>query len=167
MDINQLTKLYKVRQLNQMDGLSILELQKSNPLYFDYCPPEPNIQNILNDMTSLPPGKDIEDLYYVGFFEEENLVAILHFIISFPDKDTIYIGLFMVDRNYSGRGVGSKIINDALVCFRREGFLKARLGYMKGNPQAEAFWEKCGFVDNFIETENEQGKVIILEKNLN
>ena len=89
MDINQLTKLYKVRKLNQMDGLSILELQKSNPLYFDYCPPEPNIQNILNDMTSLPPGKDIEDLYYVGFFEEENLVAILHFIISLDRKSVV------------------------------------------------------------------------------
>ena len=26
---------------------------------------------------------------------------------------------------------------------------------MKGN--LKAFWEKCGFVDNFIETENKQG----------
>ena len=116
-------------------------------------------------MSVLPPEKDIDDLYYVGFFEEEYLVAILHFIISYPNKDIIYIGLFMVDSSYSGYGIGSEIIKYALDYFKHMGFLKVRLGYIKGNPQAKAFWKKCGFVP-LMERENDQGEVVILEKYL-
>ncbi len=166
IDVSKLSDKYKVRKLCQKDSSSILELQQSNPLYFKYCPPDPTIQSVLQDMIALPPEKNMDDLYYVGFFEEEYLVAILHFIISFPTKDTIYIGLFMVDNKYSGYGIGTRIIEYALYYFKQVGFLKVRLGYMQGNPQAKAFWGKCSFIDNLIETENDQGKVIILEKYL-
>ncbi|MDO5755395.1 MAG: GNAT family N-acetyltransferase [Tissierellia bacterium] len=165
LDVRKLSDKYKVRKLVEKDCPRILDLQQSNPLYFEYCPPRPSIKTVLKDMSVLPPEKDIDDLYYVGFFEEEYLLAILHFIISFPDKGTIYIGLFMVDRRYSGYGMGSRIIRDVLDYFQHRGFLKVRLGYIKGNPQAKAFWRKCGFVP-LMEKKNNQGEVVILEKYL-
>lgn len=57
----------------------------------------------------------------------------MDFIIAFPQEDTIYIGLFMVDVKESKKGVGSKIIEESLAAFKKEGYKKVRLAYMKGN----------------------------------
>lgn len=45
IDVSKLSDKYKVRKLVEKDYPTILELQQSNPLYFEYCTPEPNIQN--------------------------------------------------------------------------------------------------------------------------
>lgn len=70
----------------------------------------------------------------------------------------------MMDCKDSGQGKGTLIIHEALTAFKKEGFNKVRLAYMKGNPQSKRFWEKCGFTENGIEKENEHGKAIVLEK---
>lgn len=90
----------------------------------------------------------------------------MDFIVSFPIKETIYIGLFMMDCKDSGQGKGTFIIHEALTAFKKEGFTKVRLAYMKGNPQSKRFWEKCGFMETGIERKNEHGKAVVLEKSL-
>lgn len=40
-----------------------------------------------------------------------NLVAIMDLIIAYPDANTAFIGLFMMDSDYQGKGIGSLIIN--------------------------------------------------------
>ncbi|EJP18519.1 hypothetical protein HMPREF1142_0588 [Peptostreptococcaceae bacterium AS15] len=45
----------------------------------------------------------------------------------------------MMDSKKSGKGEGTFIIDEALTALRQEGFKKARLVYMKGNPQSKAF----------------------------
>ena len=72
--------------------------------------------------------------------------------------------VFMVDIKESGKGIGSSIIDEALNVFKREGYVKVRLAYMKGNPQSRRFWQKCGFVETGIEKENEHGVAVVLEK---
>ena len=70
----------------------------------------------------------------------------------------------MVDIKESGKGIGSSIIDEALTVFKREGYVKVRLAYMKGNPQSSRFWQKCGFIETGIEKENEHGVAVVLEK---
>ena len=70
----------------------------------------------------------------------------------------------MVDIKESGKGIGSSIIDEALNVFKREGYVKVRLAYMKGNPQSSRFWQKCGFAKTGIEKENEHGVAVVLEK---
>ena len=57
----------------------------------------------------------------------------------------------MMDIKESGKGKGSFIINEILAAFKKEGYKKARLAYMKGNSQSRRFWEKCGFAETGIE----------------
>lgn len=52
---------------------------------------------MLNDLKALPEGKSLEDKFYIGFFENDSLIAIMDFILSFPKEDTVFIGLFMMD----------------------------------------------------------------------
>ena len=147
MDLSKLSTVYNIRRMGENDVPLILDLENGNQLYFNYCPPKPSKQSVLNDLKALPEGKNIDDKFYIGFFKENRLVAIMDFIVSFPIKETIYIGLFMMDCKESGQGKGS-------------------LAYMKGNPQSKRFWEKCGFTETGIERENEHGKAVVLEKTL-
>ena len=166
MNLSKLSTIYNIRRMGENDVSLILDLENGNPLYFNYCPPKPSKQTVLNDLQALPEGKNMEDKFYIGFFKENRLVAIMDFIVSFPIKETIYIGLFMMDCKESGQGKGSLIINEVLTAFREEGSTKVRLAYMKGNPQSKRFWEKCGFTETGIERENEHGKAVVLEKTL-
>ena len=150
--------------MGEEDASIILYLEYGNPLYFEYCPPEHSIATVLNDLKALPDGKSYDDKFYIGFFNNNNLVAIMDFIVSFPEEDTIFIGLFMMDIKESGKGKGSFIINEILTAFKKEGYKKVRLAYMKGNSQSRRFWEKCGFTETGIEKENNHGIAVVLEK---
>lgn len=70
----------------------------------------------------------------------------------------------MVDIKESWKGIGSSIIDEALTVFKREGYVKVRLAYMKGNSQSSRLWQKCGFAETGIEKENEHGVAVVLEK---
>ena len=166
LNISQLSTKYKIKKMGEEDVSGILKLENSNPLYFLYCPPKPCRETVLNDLKALPEGKSFEDKYYIGFFENDNLIAIMDFILSFPKEDTIFIGLFMMDSKESGKGKGSAIIQEALTAWKRAGYKKVRLAYMKGNMQSRSFWRKCGFTETGVEKENEQGVAVIMEKNV-
>ncbi|WP_328706823.1 N-acetyltransferase [Catonella massiliensis] len=55
-------------------------------------------------------------------------------------------------------------MDEALTVFKREGYVKVRLAYMKGNPQSSRFWRKCGFAETGIEKEDEHGVAVVLGK---
>ena len=163
-DFSILSTKYKVKKMGEEDVANIINLLSGNPLYFEYCPPKPSIESVLNDLRALPPGKSLIDKFYLGFFNDNQLVAVMDYIVSFPQEDTIFIGLFMVDIKESWKGIGSSIIDEALTVFKREGYVKVRLAYMKGNSQSSRFWQKCGFAETGIEKENEHGVAVVLEK---
>ena len=164
LNISQLSTKYKIKKMGEEDVSGILKLENGNPLYFAYCPPEPCRETVLHDLKALPEGKSFEDKFYIGFFENDSLIAIMDFILSFPEKDTIFIGLFMMDSEESGKGKGSAIIAEALTTWKSEGYKKVRLAYMKGNMQSRSFWRKCGFTETGVEKENEHGIAVIMEK---
>ena len=163
-NISHLSTKYKIKKMGEEDVSGILKLENSNPLYFLYCPPKPCRETVLNDLKALPEGKSLEDKFYIGFFENDSLIAIMDFILSFPKEDTVFIGLFMMDSKESGKGKGSAIIIEALTAWKRAGYKKVRLAYMKGNMQSRNFWRKCGFTEAGVEKEYEQGIAVIMER---
>lgn len=166
LDISRLSADYLVRRLDRRNLTAILALQEENPLYYQHCPPQPSIGKILEDMVALPPGKRGDDKYYLGFFDGKELVAVMDLIVAYPHANTVFIGFFMMAARRSGQGAGSGIILTALKELKAEGYSFARLGYMKGNQQSKAFWEKCGFVEAGLEVRNNQGTMVILSKEL-
>ena len=141
LNISQLSTKYRIKKMEEEDISRILNLENGNPLYFAYCPPKPCRETVLNDLKALPEGKCFEDKFYIGFFENDRLIAIMDFILSFPKEDTIFIGLFMMDRKESGKGKGSAIIIEALTAWKRAGYKKARLPIWKEICKAGAFGE--------------------------
>lgn len=93
MIICDLSKSYSVRRLTENDVELIYRLSCGNTLFYRYHPPFVTYESILMDMKALPPGKMYDDKYYIGFFDEECLVAIMDLIQDYPVELSAYIGL--------------------------------------------------------------------------
>ncbi|VJY24321.1 GNAT family acetyltransferase [Streptococcus pneumoniae] len=80
-------------------------------------------------MLCLPEGKAKADKFFVGFWNGFwngfDLVAVMDFVYAYPDEETVFIGLFMVDQAYQRKGIGSHIVTEALAYFAKN-FRKAR-----------------------------------------
>lgn len=164
LDISHLSSRYTVRSLREEDIPAMYDLCAGNPQYYEHCPPAVTFEGIRADMKALPPGKDYHDKYYIGFFAGEMLAAIMDLITGYPDDDTAWIGLFMVEQSVQQKGVGSGIIEEVCDCLKAAGFARVRLGYAKGNPQSEAFWLKNGFQKTGVERPAEGYTVVLMEK---
>ena len=77
-------KKYAVRKLQKKDIPFILELCSKNTLYYEYCPPFVSYESIEEDMNAIPPNVVIERKYYVGFYDENKLLAVLDLIVGYP-----------------------------------------------------------------------------------
>ncbi len=164
MNIELLPGRYEVRKLTDKDTDGIYRLCSGNLLYYQYCPPFVTRQSILEDMEALPPGRDITDKHYVGFFHKGKMIAVLDFIDGYPEKTAGYIGFFMVDLSVQSQGIGSSIIGDLCKYLEESGCRSVRLAWVKGNPQAERFWRKNGFIPVMEAKSDTAGNVIVAER---
>ena len=157
MNITQLSDTFEVRRLNAEDVDLIYTLSIENEIFYQYHPPFVTKESILKDMAALPPGKTLEDKFYLGFFDGEILTAVMDLILGYPTEDTGFIGLFMMNSNYQNQGIGSRIIQECASHLHGSGYRKIRLGVDRGNPQSNAFWKKNGF------TVIDEGEYIVME----
>ena len=160
INIKLLSDTLTVRKLHVTDVDLIYNLCADNQLFYQYHPPFVTRESILQDMEALPPGKNASDKFYVGFFDGEVLVAVLDLILDYPAKGTDFIGFFMMNAGWQGRGAGSKIIQECIAYLKTTGCRKIRLGVDKGNPQSNAFWQKNGF--HIVE----EGKYILMAQEI-
>ena len=164
--IEKLSKKYTVRMLTETDVAAVYALCKENPLYYQYCPPFVTEDSIRADMKALPPRKNKEDKYYLGFYEGDALLAVMDLILGFPNDETAFVGFFMMNRAYQGKGNGTKLMQEVYAYLKQCGFKFMRLGFAKGNPQSEHFWLKSGFERTGVEAQNEGYVVVVLHKEL-
>lgn len=166
MEISKLSKQYKVRKLDTNDIKEVYELCRQNTMYYEYCPPFITMESVKEDMEALPPGKTYEDKYFLGYYEEEKLVAIMDLIEKYPNDTTLYIGLFMTSVSIQGKGIGTAIIQELCDYGKVEGYERIELAWVKGNPQAERFWKKNGFCPLGERRSNAAEHVIAAERKL-
>lgn len=165
IEIRKLSKRYDVRKLNSDDIQMIYSFCKRNTQYYKYCGKELTIELIEKDLEITPPGIPIEQKYYIGFFDNANLVAVMDLEDGYPNSEYVYIGFFMMDCELQGKGIGSIIISEALEYLHEQGFQKSQLGIDKDNPQSNHFWRKNGF-EVIREVEIEEGIILVAEKQL-
>lgn len=166
MQIECFSNQYKVRRLTEQDVDEIYQLLSKNTLYYEYCPPFVTRDSIRRDMTALPPGKDSKDKYYVGFYQDEKMIAVLDLIDGYPENDIAYIGFFMTDILEQDKGVGTAVVEGLCSYLTGQGCRSVRLAWVKGNPQAGHFWLKNGFMKLKETTSQAADEVILAERKL-
>ena len=145
INVSMLTSRFTVRTMDDSDAELILRLCEGNPLYYHYCKSEASKEQILNDLRIAPPGIGASDKYYVGFFRNSELIAVMDLIDGYPEPYFAYIGLFMMNAAFQGKQIGSGIISDVCAYLKQIGKTTVRLGIAEDNPQANRFWKKNGF----------------------
>ncbi|MCR4632943.1 MAG: GNAT family N-acetyltransferase [Erysipelotrichaceae bacterium] len=145
INIAKLSKTYVVRKMEDADAESILHLCLGNAQFYRYCAAKPTMEQVLNDLHITPPEIPMSDKYYVGFYEDKTLAAVMDLIDGYPDADIAFIGFFMMDHRYQGKQIGSAIIDEVSDYLRSIGKRAVRLGIDEGNPQSTHFWKKNGF----------------------
>ena len=145
LNIDQLSNCYTVRKISDADVEAILELYQGNMQFYKYCEADPTREQVLNDLHLTPPGMDASSKYYVGFFYNGTLLAVMDLIDGYPNPATVYIGLFMMNRAFQGRGIGTAILDETTACLKSIGKKRIMLAIDKDNPQSTHFWKKNGF----------------------
>jgi len=164
MEIELLSKEYRIKRIEEVDILEVYALCKSNPLFYQYCPPFVTIDSIREDLTALPKGKTLEDKYFLGFYKDELLVAVMDLISGYPNAKTAFIGFFMLDQRMQGKGVGTALITEVCQYFKETGFSFVKLGYVKGNPQSEAFWTMNHFEKTGVEVQTNSYVIVLMQR---
>lgn len=165
MNIHSLSGKYQVRQIEETDLPALLQLCQSNPLFYEHCPPKPTLETLMADLQALPPRKTMQDKYYLGFWDNDRLIAALDLILRFPNDETAFIGFFMLDRSAQGKGVASAIIQELFAHLRTE-FRFVRLGYVQTNEQSQSFWRKQGFEENGAVSDTGSYAIVYMNKAL-
>lgn len=166
MNIKDLSQTYTARLLEEKDIPMLYDLCKANPLYYEYHPPMITYEEIKEDMVALPQGKTKEDKYYFGLFEGERCLAIIDLILKYPNDETAFVGFFMVNHDVQGKGVGTLMVTQLCEGLKQMGYQFVRLGYIKGNPQSQAFWEKNAFKPTGLEKETEDYTIVVMQRTL-
>lgn len=163
LDKPYFSSLFSVRSLTEADAQIVLNLYQTNPYFFKHCPPSPSLETVLADMRRLPTGKDKQDKHFVGYFDhEDKLVAVLDLVEKYPDEETAFIGLFMVDKTFQGKGLGSQLILELLNAVSTY-FDRVRLGYVETNEVAVAFWQKLHFIPTGERMQTEYYNIIVAD----
>lgn len=162
LDIKCFSKYYVVRKMTEEDAQLIYNMTSKNLQYYEYCGRKNVLEDIYNDLKITPPEVELKDKYYVGFFQEDELIAVMDLIDGFPDETTAYIGFFMMNIKYQGKGLGTKLITELFDYLRDMGFERVRLGYEKDNPQSSHFWKKQKFC-MIKEVSQDEGIIVVAE----
>ena len=165
IDLSGLHRHSGIRKLSDPDTDSILELCAGNTQFYQYCGAGPSKEQILNDLHITPPGIDPADKYYIGFYQEDVLIAVMDLIDGYPEPDIAFIGFFMIRRELQGNRVGSEIIRETAAYLKTIGKTAIRLGIDKDNPQSTHFWRKNGFLV-IQEIDRDGWTVLLAEKAL-
>ena len=145
IDVTKFSSRYTVRALTEADAGEVLAVCLGNPQYYEYAEARPTLEQVADDMRITPPGVDSSRKYYVGFYENSALVAVMDLIDDYPEADVGYIGFFMMNAAYKGRQLGSEIIGGVAAYLKSLGKRSLRLAIEKENPQSNHFWKKNGF----------------------
>ena len=165
IDISKLSSKDDICRLVDADADNILRFCRKNEQYYQYCEAEATREQVLGDLHITPPGITAADKYYVGFFKNGEIVAVLDLIDGYPEPDIAYIGFFMMNADLQGRQIGSEIIHDICLYLKQTGKTAVRLAMAKDNPQATHFWKKNGFVV-IKEVEKEGWTALVAQRKL-
>src|SRR5512132_1349054 len=58
----------------------------------------------------VPEGSSPDDKAPFGVWLDDELVGLLDLLLRYPDDETVYIGLLLIDRAHQGQGIGAAAV---------------------------------------------------------
>jgi len=138
---------YETRPITKANCKQVIDVYNSNQDFFILTEGKPaTLSGCIANIDAMPPGFNPENKFCIGIWENETCIAVLDFLVGYPNLEHLYIGLLLVHSNLHGKGIGKKIIEYVLATAKHEGLKTARVAVCTANSKALSFWSKLGFV---------------------
>ena len=155
---------YDLKVLNEDDLKDIYDLCKKNREYYKCIRINPTLDNVKEILNDIPPKSSKDKKNCIGLYLKNKLVAILYLIEDYPNNDSCFIGLLIIDVDYQGKGRGKDITTSLIKTVKENGYKRIELGVIEDNVSAIKFWNKMGFIPTGTIYNHEKYNVIMMEK---
>lgn len=143
-----LSNYYTIKSLT-IDRLEAIEMlnQDCSDYYILHEGVLPSKKEALEIFNELPPGKNYEDKYSLGVFNNRNeLIGIIDIVRDFPAVGEWMLGLLLIKPKERNNGLG-KMIHEALVQWAITlGATSFRIGVIEDNYKGKKFWSGLGYI---------------------
>ena len=147
-----------------------LNVYLENNYYFSKISDNPpSISNVEEDIEAIPNGVQKNQKNYSLISFNDEILGVVDYLIDYPEKDTILIGLFIIKNDKQKQGLGTKIFRYLENLFKDKKFLKIRIGVLVDNEIGLSFWKKQNFKEierKFLKFEKSKKEVIVMEKEI-
>ena len=144
----------------------IFRICSGNPVYFEHMRETLCMEKLAELLTALPSGANPANKKNIGFHQQGRLVGYLELIESFPERDHVLIGFFIIEKTAQCKGLGSAVIDSVLAGYAEKGFKIAILSHASTDEKAKAFWLKNRFVATGEIDDCEDIELVVMERNL-
>ncbi|MDQ7094622.1 GNAT family N-acetyltransferase [Desulfosporosinus sp. PR] len=138
---------YEIGTLTLDELKAVAELnEKCSDYYLLHEGEQPSEKNTLEIFNALPPGKNYEDKFVLGIFNDtDELIGIIDLVKNFPGEGEWMLGLFCIAPQQRDKGLG-KLVHQTLVQWAvKLGAKSFRLGVLEENPKGMKFWSGLGY----------------------
>lgn len=133
-----------------IEPVTMANLSTYEPVFYSneeyYCLTDGHLatREICEDTISgFPPYK----VYSVGVSQNGHAISFLSILDGYPDVDTLYIGLFLVDERFKRKFIGTSIMRALFTVAVDLKFKNLRLSVQENNISGLNFWKKMGFYE--------------------
>lgn len=105
--------------------------------------------------------KLLEKAKIIAIHGDGALRAFLAYYDNDPKKDTAFVSMLLVSKEYQGQGIAKNLMDISFADLKRKGFKRYNLEVLKENSKAVLVYEILGF--KIIE---EKGDFFVMEKSL-
>jgi ribosomal protein S18 acetylase RimI-like enzyme len=125
----------------------VMESDEDYALRITGHPPGP--ADAQSTLMFVPEGTFPDDKAPFGVWLGDELVGILDLLLRYPDVQTVYLGLLLIDRAHQGRGVGTAAFQalERDLLPRWPWARRLRLSVVRTNDQTLGFWRRLGFTE--------------------
>ena len=140
---------HTVRRLGDADVGVLQDLFERCADHFalhDGEPPGPEAASI--ELADVPPGRSLADKHLHGLVDPHDparLIVVLESVTGFPDPDTWFLGLLLIDPAWRGDGLGGAMLAGFEAMVGESGFTAVRLAVIRPNTDGRRFWAWHGF----------------------
>jgi RimJ/RimL family protein N-acetyltransferase len=142
--------MFDAAQVSERELAALQRFYEANPGYFERVEgAAPGPTRAREELFGLPPMSwPFTRKLLIAFRDRAGaIVGVAEMICDFFSKGVWHFGFFLVADGLHGSGVPHALYAHLEAWMRAQGARWLRLGVVRGNPRAERFWEKVGYVD--------------------
>jgi len=158
-ELQQILTGYEIHPITKDNYLDVWSIYETNQDFFMLTEgKEATPTGIIESIIAIPDGFSIENKYFISLWKDNNPIAVLDFLVGYPNSDCVWVGLLLVHGSLKGKSIGIEIMNAVIATTQTVGMKDIMLGVIATNTRGIDFWRKLGFVQTGVSNTTLRGE---------